>query len=134
MTKITWSQEAITRAGLPDSHQAELWLRASGLRPESISDADLPAVIQRCRDEQEAGSRRYGAGALLVFPLKSGAISVFTPNRQQLLAIVSPGGPPEELFAKLHELSAEAIAEAQARGQAQRQSQVSSVDLSETGL
>ena len=131
MTKL-WSHEAAQRTGLPDRQQAELWLRAMGRRPEEISEADLPKVIQRCRDEQEALSRRYGAGTLLVLPLASGNIAIFGLDRQ-LLDVVNPLEPPNNLLYKLHELSAEDLAAAQARS-APQAGQASSVDLSETGL
>ncbi len=40
-------------------------------------------------DEQEALSRRYGEGALIVLPLKSGRLAIFGSDRQ-LISIQEP--------------------------------------------
>lgn len=119
-----WSHAAAQRAGLPSPEAAELWLRAMGRKPEDISEEDLVGAIAQCKDEQEALSRRYGAGVVMVLPLESGRLAVFGQDRQ-LRRVVEA----EEILQIVLEVAQAGQAQAQVRRQAQARGIVSRADV-----
>lgn len=78
----------------------DLWLRSNGVDPESVSDEERPAAVQYAIDMQEANSRKYGNGIVILLPLNSGNFATFGIDRQDV-KILSPDEVEAATIAKL---------------------------------
>jgi hypothetical protein len=101
--------------------QGGKWL-LSEVEPEGCEE-DL---IAWATDEQEALSRRYGSGALLLLPLRSGRLAVFGPDRQ-LIELRSEAPSLQDL----RDWSEEGEARSRARREVETRAQVREAILEE---